>query len=181
MVPLEPLPTVVGPRPGPDRVAPSAGGLSISDSTLRPGQGATFRFRASEAGRARLDIERAVAGLKLKAKGKRKASCVAETKSRLAGLRKQPAKRSDVRRLGAKQRRRRLGALVKQRRCTPFKRLTTLSRAIQAGTNAILFSGKVNGRALKPGRYRAVLTVADAAGNVSRKQVTEFRVLAAKK
>ncbi len=185
-VPLEPLPTDgPGPGPGPlpvrDTVSPATSGLSVSDSTLKPGQGARFRFRSSEPGRALLVIDRAVAGLKLKAKGKRKASCFAETKKRLAGLRKQLAKRGDVKRLSGKRRAKKLRALVKKRRCTTWKKVTALRRGIQAGVNSIVFGGKVNGRALKSGRYRAVLIVTDAAGNASRKQVTNFKVLAKRK
>ncbi|MEA2408872.1 MAG: hypothetical protein QOE69_2991 [Thermoleophilaceae bacterium] len=48
-----------------------------------------------------------------------------------------------------------------------------------AGANTIAFSGRIRGRALRPGRYVAVLTATDAAGNRSRKRAVRFTVLRA--
>ncbi len=60
------------------------------------------------------------------------------------------------------------------------RRVGTLRRGDRpAGTNAIAFSGRFRGRALKPGRYVAVLTATDAAGNRSRPRSIRFTVLRA--
>ncbi len=48
-----------------------------------------------------------------------------------------------------------------------------------AGPNVIAFSGRFRGRALRPGRYVAVLTATDAAGNRSRPRFIRFTVLPA--
>jgi hypothetical protein len=44
------------------------------------------------------------------------------------------------------------------------------------GQNTIVFSGRIAGRKLRPGRYRAVLVIRDTAGNVSRAERVLFRV-----
>lgn len=181
VVVVEPDPPVSPPPPPPDRTAPVISGLSVSDSTLRPRQAATFRFTVSEPGSARLLIDRKAPGLKMKAGAKSKAAtCLRKTDKRLSSLRKQLARRSDVKRLKAKKRARKLRALVRQRGCTTRQTLATLTRPAGAGVNKIVFSGKVKGRALKRGSYRAVLTVTDAAGNVSSKKTITFKVLAKK-
>ena len=52
-------------------------------------------------------------------------------------------------------------------------------RHLEAGPNAISFSGRVRGHRLRPGRYVAVLTATDAAGNRSRSRSIRFTVLPA--
>jgi hypothetical protein len=60
------------------------------------------------------------------------------------------------------------------------RRVGTLRRSGRpAGSNAIAFSGRFRGRGLKPGRYIAVLTATDAAGNKSRARSIRFTVLRA--
>ncbi len=49
-----------------------------------------------------------------------------------------------------------------------------------AGVNKIAFNGKVSGRALKPGSYRATIRATDAVGNRSAPKRASFTVLAAK-
>jgi hypothetical protein len=68
-------------------------------------------------------------------------------------------------RIRFKRRERRVGALPR--------------RHLEAGGNAITFNGRLKGRALRPGRYVAVLTATDAAGNVSLARAIRFRVLPA--
>jgi hypothetical protein len=53
----------------------------------------------------------------------------------------------------------------------------TLTRSGAKGANTIKFSGRIGKRALRPGRYRAVLTAADAAGNRSAPVHVSFRVV----
>ena len=194
MVPLEPLPepplppVVVKPDPPvlppvrpADTTAPAISGLSVSKSKLKPGQAVTFRFGSSEAGSARLLIDRKAAGLKMKATAKSKTTCLAKTSKRLSSLRRQLGKRSDVKRLKGARRSRKLRSLLRTRGCMTRQTLATLTSAVQAGVNTIVFSGKAKGRALKAGSYRAALTVTDAAGNVSSTKTVTFKVLAKKK
>jgi hypothetical protein len=54
---------------------------------------------------------------------------------------------------------------------------TITRRGRSAGANSIRFDGRARGRALRPGRYTAVLAATDAAGNVSRPRALRFRVL----
>ncbi len=51
---------------------------------------------------------------------------------------------------------------------------------VTAGRNEIAFSGRVAGRKLSPGTYRAQLTVTDAARNVSRTATVSFKVIGKK-
>ncbi len=67
--------------------------------------------------------------------------------------------------------------VVKRRGKTSFPRVGTLLRAGAAGANSIAFSGRVKGRPLSPGRYRADL-VATNAGGASGLASARFRVLA---
>jgi hypothetical protein len=53
----------------------------------------------------------------------------------------------------------------------------TLTRTATAGVNTLRFSGRIGRRALKAGRYSAVVTATDAAGNKSQPQRLRFRVV----
>jgi hypothetical protein len=48
---------------------------------------------------------------------------------------------------------------------------------VTPGQNTIVFNGRIAGRALRRGRYRALLVITDSAGNVSRVEQIRFRVL----
>lgn len=50
-------------------------------------------------------------------------------------------------------------------RCTRTVTLATLTRTAHAGVNTVAFSGRISGKALRPGRYQAAFTAADAAGS----------------
>jgi hypothetical protein len=52
-----------------------------------------------------------------------------------------------------------------------------LTRSAKSGRNTVKFSGRIGSRPLKPGRYRAVITATDAAGNHSAAKRVRFRVL----
>ena len=192
VVPLDPQPepvppVVVEPEPRPpvvlpDRTAPAISSLSVSKTKVRPGQAVTFRFGTSEAGSARLLIDRKASGLKMKATAKaKKATCLVKNSKRLSSLRKQLGRRSDVKRLRGSKRTRKLRSLLRTRGCTTRQTLATLTRTVQAGVNTIVFSGKVKGRNLKTGSYRTVLTVTDGAGNISSTKTITFKVVAKKK
>jgi hypothetical protein len=58
------------------------------------------------------------------------------------------------------------------------KRVGTIRRrGLSKGAHRVRFNGRLKGRKLRPGRYLAVLTATDAAGNVSRPRRIRFRVL----
>ncbi len=56
-------------------------------------------------------------------------------------------------------------------RCTRTIKIATLRRTGHAGANKVAFSGRINGKALKPGNYRAVFTAANGAGRSSPKTI----------
>ena len=51
------------------------------------------------------------------------------------------------------------------------------TKNVGAGPNKIVFSGRLAGRKLGPGNYRALLKITDTAGNVSSTETLRFRVL----
>jgi hypothetical protein len=162
-VPIDPQPEPSGPGGAPDTTAPSAGGFSIGDSTLFPGAGTSFSFNSSEAGLAVLTIQKRVKGLKVRRGGRRR--CVPQTRARLRALRRSAGSRAAFRRL------------LRQRRCRAYKRIGSIRQTVSPGRNTIRFSGRIAGRRLRPGRYRALLVITDSAGNVSRTERINFRVL----
>jgi hypothetical protein len=165
VVPIDPQPepALPGGPGGPDTTPPTAGGFDIGDSTLTPGQGTAFTFDASENGVAILTVQKQVKGLKVRVRGKRR--CVPQTRKRLRALRRQAGSRAAFRRL------------LRRRRCTAYKRIGSITQRVTAGSNTIYFSGRIAGRRLRPGRYRALLKITDTAGNVSRVERIRFRVL----
>ncbi len=56
-------------------------------------------------------------------------------------------------------------------RCTRTIKIATLSRTGHAGANKVAFSGRIRGKALKPGNYRAVFTATNGAGPSSPKTI----------
>jgi sugar lactone lactonase YvrE len=60
------------------------------------------------------------------------------------------------------------------KRCTRWRSVTTLRKQVTSGPSSVRFSGKVRGRALRAGRYRAVATAKDAVGNPSRRRTAAF-------
>jgi hypothetical protein len=142
-----------------DNVRPAVTGFTMSDRTLRSGQGTTFRFTASEDGTAVITIEKRVAGLKMKQKGKRKLRCVPKTRGRLRKLARTLSKRQ-----------------LKRRRCKAYKRVGRIRKAVSEGRNEINWNGRIRGRALPRGSYRAKIVVTDDAGNKSRPKTIRFRV-----
>jgi PKD domain len=63
------------------------------------------------------------------------------------------------------------------RRCTRYRRAGTLIRTSHQGRNAVKFTGRIGRRALRLGRYQAVFTARDAAGNAGPSRRVRFRVV----
>jgi DNA-binding beta-propeller fold protein YncE len=80
--------------------------------------------------------------------------------------------RRDCRRAGS----RRVG---RRARCTRWRSATTLLEQGASGANARRFSGRVDGRRLRAGRYVAVAVAEDAVGNRSAARRVGLRVVAA--
>lgn len=57
------------------------------------------------------------------------------------------------------------------------RRVGTLSRSGAKGANAIRFSGRIGGRSLRAGRYRATIVATDAAGNRSSPRTIRLRIV----
>ena len=66
--------------------------------------------------------------------------------------------------------------LRRAKRCTRYRTAGTLKRSGTKGANAIRFTGRIGGRTLRPGRYRALITATDTAGNGSTPRTAGFRV-----
>jgi hypothetical protein len=62
-------------------------------------------------------------------------------------------------------------------RCTRFVTKGTIAFAARAGANSRAFSGKLRGRALPAGVYRATIVVTDAAGNRSAARTATLRIV----
>ena len=68
--------------------------------------------------------------------------------------------------------------LRQAQRCTRYVSVGTLRRTGAKGANSIRFTGRIGKRALRPGRYRAVIAATDAAGNRSALRTARFRMAA---
>ena len=68
-----------------------------------------------------------------------------------------------------------------KKNCTGYRKVGEIHQAVTAGDNTIAFNGRIAGRKLKPGKYRASLVVTDAAGQVSRTETVNFKVVKPKK
>jgi hypothetical protein len=67
-------------------------------------------------------------------------------------------------------------ALRHAKSCTRVVSRGSLTRTSRAGRNRVAFTGRLTRKALAAGRYRAVLTAADAAGNRSKAQTIAFAI-----
>ena len=56
-------------------------------------------------------------------------------------------------------------------------RIGSIQRAVAPGQNTINWNGRIAGRRLRPGRYRALLVITDSAQNKSSVERIRFRVL----
>lgn len=66
--------------------------------------------------------------------------------------------------------------LSRKPRCTRTIVIATLTRSAHPGPNMLKFTGRIAGRALKPGHYQAVFVAVDSAG-ASRPQTLKFTIL----
>jgi hypothetical protein len=66
--------------------------------------------------------------------------------------------------------------VVKIQRVGKKRLVGKLTRTAKSGRNVLAFSGRIGAKALRPGRYRAVITAVDAAGNRSAPQTVRFRI-----
>lgn len=62
-------------------------------------------------------------------------------------------------------------------RCVRFAKVTSLGAQAKAGKQSLFFSGRVRGKALKPGPYRATIVAKDAAGHTSTPRRVNFRIV----
>jgi hypothetical protein len=164
--PSSPGPSSPGPSPGPTRGPEVSDATIVGKRALRPGERATIRFVSSAAGQAVLTIEKQFKGLKGKRKGKR--VCLPQTKKRLRALRRQAATPRAYR------------ALLRKRTCRAYRRIGEIRKQVSAGVNTIVFGGRVAGRKLGRGTYRAKLVVTDSAGQPSRTETLRFKVVGSK-
>jgi hypothetical protein len=67
--------------------------------------------------------------------------------------------------------------VVKIQRVRNGRTIGKLVRSASAGANALRFSGRIGAKALRPGKYRAVITATDAAGNRSAPRRLSFQVV----
>jgi PKD domain-containing protein len=68
--------------------------------------------------------------------------------------------------------------LRSKKACTRYVRMGSLAAAGTQGPNSLAFTGKLRGKPLKPGRYRARIGATDAAGNPSaNKPALPFRIV----
>jgi hypothetical protein len=65
----------------------------------------------------------------------------------------------------------------KARRCVRFLKVGSLSIQAQAGRQSLRFSGRLRGKPLKPGGYRATIVAVDSAGQASDPRRVSFRVV----
>ena len=71
----------------------------------------------------------------------------------------------------------RVALKIQRKRGTRYRTVGTLRRNGVSGPNRIRFTGRIGRRALRAGRYRAVIMATDAAGNRSAPRRTSFQVL----
>jgi 6-phosphogluconolactonase (cycloisomerase 2 family) len=68
----------------------------------------------------------------------------------------------------------------KRKLCIFFKRVGRIAADAKAGRNRTKFSGKLRGRRLRRGRFRAVAVAKDSAGGRSRPRAVAFRIVRAR-
>jgi hypothetical protein len=68
-------------------------------------------------------------------------------------------------------------ALRRAKRCTRLVTKGTLSRSSKLGANSVRFTGRIGRRKLVAGKFAAIVTAIDAAGNRSEPRTLAFTVL----
>ena len=133
-----------------ERVLPVVSGFTLSPDVFAVGQGTTMRYTLSEDASVYFGIGREQRGLR-----SRIGLCWAV-----------------IRPIG-----RRLWRRYPKRRCGALKPITVLTATGVTGPNSFVFSGRIGGRALQPGRFRVGMNAIDAAGNSSADHASRFQVV----
>jgi hypothetical protein len=133
-----------------ERVAPMVSGFTVSPGVFAVGPGTTMRYSLSEDASVYFSIRREQRGLL-----GRRGLCWPVTRP-----------------IG-----RRLYRRYPGRRCVALKSITILTATGVAGPNALVFSGRIGGRGLRPGRFRVAMNAIDAAGNSSAVRTSRFQVV----
>jgi hypothetical protein len=66
---------------------------------------------------------------------------------------------------------------IRRKLSARYRTVGKLRRTGLKGSNRVRFTGRIGRRALRAGRYRAVITATDAAGNRSAPSLTRFRIV----
>lgn len=144
--------------PRPDKTAPVIRSFKVSNKTFRVARGVTPIGAAKRKKAKRgTNVES-----RLSEPGTARYSIQRELRGRMSG---KACVRSRPR-------------LRKNRRCRRYRPLQTITRRVGQGRNVFWFTGRLGSLALPPERYRVVMRVADAAGNVSLPRWTRFRIVA---
>ena len=138
--------------PPPDVTPPFLGAVSVSNPRFRVGAPAAAVGRAPRGTRFRYTL------------------------SEPAGMRITIERATTGRRVGTRCLRP-TRALRGRRPCVRYLGRGSFGAFGAAGPNSTPFSGRVAGKALAPGRYRALLRATDAAGNRSRQRSATFRIV----
>jgi hypothetical protein len=133
-----------------ERVVPVVSGFTLSPDVFAVGPGTTMHYTLSEDASVYFSIGREQRGLRGSG-----GLCWAVTRP-----------------IG-----RRLWRRYPKRRCGALKPITVLTGTGVAGPNSFVFSGRIGGRALKPGRFRVGMSAIDAAGNTSVGHASRFEVV----
>ncbi len=133
-----------------ERVVPVVSGFTLSPDVFAVGPGTTMSYALSEDASVYISIGREQRGLRGSG-----GLCWAVTRP-----------------IG-----RRLYRRYPKRRCGALKPITILTATGVAGPNSFVFSGRIGGRALRPGRFQVGMNAIDAAGNSSAGHVSRFEVV----
>lgn len=129
-----------------------AGAADVNRARARVRRGTTFRYLLSERARVTIAIERRARGRRARARARgRGRRCLAPGKRHATG-----------------------------RPCIRWVRSGSLRSVDPAGLQSLEFSGRLKGRGLKPGRYRARMVARDAAGSRSPEKRISFKVVRAR-
>jgi hypothetical protein len=135
-----------------DRVVPVVSGFSLSPQVFVVGSapGTTMSYTLSEDASVYFSIQRERPGLRGRA-----GLCWPVTRA-----------------IGRRRYRR-----YPARRCVDLKLITILTATGVAGPNALVFSGRIGSRALRPGRFHVGMNAIDVTGNSSVDRTSWFRVV----
>jgi hypothetical protein len=149
-----------GAPPAGDTTPPTVTGYGLSNKTFRAGPKVTAPIAAASRKRA----TRHPAGTVFHYVLSESATAIIAVQQSLAGRRRSGRCVAPT------------AALRHAKACTRVASRGSLTRTSRAGQNRVAFTGRLTRKALAAGRYRAVLTAADAAGNHSTAQTIAFSI-----